>query len=91
MKPFQKLKLPVLMITLIRCGVLSLSLLAAVVQAEQVTFDVGKFSDRYYAKVMADSEELGEVFRPGTMRVYDKEHPKDPIITIESGELLTSQ
>ncbi|MDR2365938.1 MAG: hypothetical protein LBD68_08830 [Zoogloeaceae bacterium] len=65
-----------------------LSLAAAVAaRAEPVTFDVGEFSERHYARVTVEREALGEVFIPGVIRVYDRKHPGKPIITIESEEL----
>jgi hypothetical protein len=61
--------------------------LATVARADPVTLDVGKFSERYYAKVTVDRERLREVFRPGVIQVYDRKRPGKPIITIKSEEL----
>jgi hypothetical protein len=65
---------------------LSMLLLAAAARADSDTLDIGKFSDRYYAKVTVNGN-LGNVFVPGVIRVYDRKNPKKPIITIESEQL----
>jgi hypothetical protein len=69
------------MVTLIKHGVLFLYmfLLAAAAQAETRTYDVVKFSDRYYAKATENDETF-----TSTIRIYDRKHPKNLIITMES-------
>lgn len=78
------------MITSFIRGMLLLSILslATVAHADPITLDVGKFSERYYAKVTVDRERLREVFRPGVIQVYDRKRPGKPIITIKSEELV---
>jgi hypothetical protein len=75
------------MIASIRWCALFLSMLS-LAQANPMTLAIGKFSERYYASVTVDREKLSEVFRPAIIQVYDRERPEEPIMTIESEELI---
>jgi hypothetical protein len=70
----------------IRRGMLLLPilLLATAVRADPVTLDVGKFSDRYYVKVVGGREDEERGVKLGVVQVYDRKRPGKPIITLES-------
>jgi len=62
------------------------SLVTPAAQATPRTFRIAEFSPDFYASVTVDESDLDEVFRPGSVSVFDARTHK-PIITVEADEL----
>lgn len=61
-------------------------LLASRVAAAPRTFRIAEFSPDFYATVTVDDASLGEVFRPGSVSVFDA-HTQQEIVTVSADEL----